>query len=74
MTTPPRQVPCPRCKRLSPYSPENPDRPFCSERCRMIDLGAWADEAYAIPVARHEDDAEDDIESDAGSPDDDLKH
>jgi endogenous inhibitor of DNA gyrase (YacG/DUF329 family) len=30
---------------------ENPNRPFCSERCRMIDLGAWANEAYRIPVS-----------------------
>jgi endogenous inhibitor of DNA gyrase (YacG/DUF329 family) len=29
----------------------NPARPFCSERCRMIDLGAWASEAYRVPVA-----------------------
>jgi len=34
-------------------------RPFCSERCRCIDLGAWAAEAYAIP-AKEEDSAEPD--------------
>jgi len=27
---------------------DNPDRPFCSERCRLIDLGAWADERYVV--------------------------
>jgi len=31
-----------------PYSPENKWRPFCSERCKMIDLGAWAAEDYRI--------------------------
>ena len=34
----------------SPYAPGNPWRPFCSERCRMIDLGNWATEAYRVPV------------------------
>jgi len=28
----------------------NPYRPFCSERCKMIDLGAWATESYRVPV------------------------
>jgi endogenous inhibitor of DNA gyrase (YacG/DUF329 family) len=32
------------------YSPENQWRPFCSERCRMIDLGRWGSESYAIPA------------------------
>jgi endogenous inhibitor of DNA gyrase (YacG/DUF329 family) len=34
----------------APYSPDNTWRPFCSERCRSIDLGAWATESYRIPV------------------------
>jgi endogenous inhibitor of DNA gyrase (YacG/DUF329 family) len=33
------------------FAPENPWRPFCSERCRIIDLGNWASEAYRVPVA-----------------------
>ena len=42
-------VKCPRCKK--PVSWEgNADRPFCSEKCRLIDLGQWADEAYRIPA------------------------
>lgn len=45
-----KRVPCPRCGVLSPYAPENPWRPFCTERCRMIDLGNWASEAYRVPV------------------------
>jgi endogenous inhibitor of DNA gyrase (YacG/DUF329 family) len=32
------------------FSPENKWRPFCSERCRMIDLGQWASESYRVPV------------------------
>ncbi|RME32697.1 MAG: DNA gyrase inhibitor YacG [Deltaproteobacteria bacterium] len=44
------KVRCPRCGTMAPYQ-GNPDRPFCSDRCRKIDLGAWADESYRIPVA-----------------------
>lgn len=52
MTPPtPKQVRCPQCGKLSPWSPDNPWRPFCSERCKQIDLGAWASEAYRVPVA-----------------------
>lgn len=42
-----RLVKCPRCKKLTPYE-ENPHRPFCSERCKTRDLGAWATEEYVI--------------------------
>ena len=45
-----KTVPCPRCGAQAPYSPDNRWRPFCSERCRVIDLGAWASEAYRVPV------------------------
>jgi uncharacterized protein len=40
---------CPACKKPSEYSPENKWRPFCSERCKLIDLGEWASEKHAIP-------------------------
>ena len=43
-----KQVACPRCGALKPYTPENPWRPFCSERCKMIDLGQWASEGYRV--------------------------
>ncbi|HCU24602.1 MAG TPA: DNA gyrase inhibitor YacG [Deltaproteobacteria bacterium] len=43
----PTQVSCPTCKKIINYQ-GNPHRPFCSERCRRIDLGAWAAEEYAI--------------------------
>jgi uncharacterized protein len=46
-----KTVACPRCGAQAPYSPDNAWRPFCSERCRSIDLGAWATESYRIPVA-----------------------
>ncbi|MDR2876130.1 MAG: DNA gyrase inhibitor YacG [Methylobacillus sp.] len=42
-------VTCPTCGAQSRYSPQNPHRPFCSERCKLIDLGAWANERYRVP-------------------------
>jgi hypothetical protein len=40
---------CPICKKQAALG--DPDFPFCSERCRLIDLGRWAAEEYRIPVA-----------------------
>ena len=48
------RVSCPTCKRESEWSTDNAFRPFCSERCRLLDLGAWASGDYIIstePVA-----------------------
>ena len=45
-----RLVPCPECGAMSEFSPSNAFRPFCSERCRLIDLGVWASEGYKIPA------------------------
>jgi endogenous inhibitor of DNA gyrase (YacG/DUF329 family) len=42
-------VPCPTCDRPVEWSEKSPWRPFCSERCKLIDLGAWAAEKHAIP-------------------------
>lgn len=44
-----RRVRCPACGGESLYAPSNPYRPFCSERCRQIDFGAWASERFALP-------------------------
>ena len=44
------KVRCPQCGGESQWSRENKYRPFCSERCKLIDLGAWASEAYRVPV------------------------
>jgi uncharacterized protein len=43
-------VNCPQCQLASVWSAANPYRPFCSERCKLIDFGAWANGDYAIPV------------------------
>jgi len=45
----PRLVRCPACGGESVYAPSNPYRPFCSERCKNMDLGAWASENFRVP-------------------------
>lgn len=41
-------VTCPVCKKKTPWK-NNSFRPFCSDRCRLIDLGKWASEEYRVP-------------------------
>ena len=56
-----RSVACPQCGKVIDWTAENRFRPFCSERCKLIDLGAWASEAYRAPVTedpREPDDSE----------------
>ena len=43
-----RKVRCPQCGEDALWAPENPWRPFCSERCKQIDLGCWASDSYRI--------------------------
>ena len=50
-----RILACPRCGKATAYTPANKWRPFCSERCKMTDLGAWASESYRIPAMPGED-------------------
>ena len=45
-----RYVACPRCGKQVEWDPDNAYRPFCSERCKLLDLGAWATEQYRVPV------------------------
>ncbi|MDX9718562.1 DNA gyrase inhibitor YacG [Thauera sp. WH-2] len=51
MTERVRTVNCPTCGKAVPWTPESRHRPFCSARCRQIDLGAWASEAYRVPTS-----------------------
>jgi hypothetical protein len=46
----PRAVACPHCGTAVAWTAASRWRPFCSERCKTIDLGAWASEAYRAPV------------------------
>ena len=49
-------VNCPQCGKIMAWEPTNPYRPFCSERCKLIDLGQWASEAYRIPEVEKKED------------------
>ncbi len=53
-----RVVACPQCGTQLPWE-GNPHRPFCSERCRLVDLGAWLDEKYTIPAPLDDESADD---------------
>lgn len=52
-------VKCPTCGTKVEWVSENKFRPFCSERCKKIDLGAWAEEKYVIPSNAPQDKMED---------------
>lgn len=58
-----KEIKCPQCGHLTFYSIDNPFRPFCSERCRLIDLGDWASEAYKISHTNNDQNQEDDEEA-----------
>ena len=53
---PVKQVVCPTCGGPSVYAPANPFRPFCSERCKNVDFGAWASEGFRLPADAPPDD------------------
>jgi endogenous inhibitor of DNA gyrase (YacG/DUF329 family) len=60
MTPKQRMVSCPQCGKGVVWERDNPYRPFCGERCKMIDLGGWASESYRVPVVENKDDPETD--------------
>jgi uncharacterized protein len=64
-----RKLACPRCGALSLYAPENKWRPFCSERCKMIDLGDWAAERFRVPVEEDDESPGDAQENSGQGPD-----
>lgn len=45
-----KSVKCPTCKKEVEWSALSKFRPFCSDRCRLIDLGEWASEKHTIPA------------------------
>jgi hypothetical protein len=57
-----RIVRCPQCSKSIVYDLSNENRPFCSERCKLIDIGAWADEDYRVPGKPAVEDWSDDSE------------
>lgn len=47
------RIECPICQKTIEDAPDDHGpRPFCSSRCKMVDLGNWLNDAYRIPVAR----------------------
>lgn len=50
-------ITCPLCKRITTWE-ENPWKPFCSERCKLIDLGKWASGEYRIEGTEETDEEE----------------
>lgn len=52
----PRIVSCPACDGDSVFGPANRYRPFCSLRCKSMDLGAWASESFRMPAETAPDD------------------
>lgn len=61
-----RTVTCPQCGKKFKYDKGNPWRPFCSERCRLIDLGSWLDGSRRIPTDEPAD--IDDMNENSGGP------
>ena len=53
-----KKIRCPSCKKEATWD-NNPFRPFCSERCRIMDLGKWASEGYRIAGEKKETQGED---------------
>lgn len=46
-----QELACPQCKKKVLWNEDFPHRPFCSQRCQLIDLGDWAEEKFKIPVS-----------------------
>jgi len=44
-----RLIICPSCQKEHHWQTSKPWSPFCSERCKLLDLGAWASEQHRIP-------------------------
>lgn len=59
---PSKTAACPQCRQPASLDPANRFRPFCSERCKMLDLGDWFGGRYSIPVV------EPDAVSEDGAP------
>jgi endogenous inhibitor of DNA gyrase (YacG/DUF329 family) len=64
-----RRVPCPTCKRPALFGPANAWRPFCSERCRSADLGAWASEQFRVAAPPSAEELDDESGLAARKPD-----
>ncbi len=59
----PTTIPCPTCNRPVEWTDASPWRPFCSERCKLIDLGAWASGQRSIPGEEIKEEGDQDSEA-----------
>lgn len=59
------RVPCPNCRTPVDWTVDTPWRPFCSERCRMVDLGAWLQESNTIPGVEIPEEGIDTVDTDS---------
>lgn len=57
-TSPLKTVRCPGCGGQSIYASSNAFRPFCCERCKNMDFGAWASESFKLPEQDSQNDPE----------------
>ena len=74
MNPPPlRKVPCPSCRQPALYGAANPWRPWCSEHCRSVDLGAWASERFCVPAQASSDQADEMASDSYQAPDEALR-
>ena len=55
--TKPMTIDCPTCGTAVQWDTTNAFRPFCSDRCKLIDLGAWASEGFRVPAEAPPEDA-----------------
>lgn len=63
-----QKLSCPTCGRLTPVSQAS-HLPFCSDRCRLVDLGRWLDEEHALPAANADDEDDAPTRAERTSPD-----
>jgi endogenous inhibitor of DNA gyrase (YacG/DUF329 family) len=63
-----KTVACPQCGAPVAWAATSKWRPFCSERCKLIDLGDWASERYRVPVEEAPDDDAPSGQDDHGPP------
>ena len=58
------RITCPICKTVLENAPDDPNaqaRPFCSARCKLVDLGNWLNDSYRIPTAERPEGSEDEF-------------
>ena len=63
-----RTVKCPQCNADVVWHAQSVYRPFCSARCKQMDLGAWASEQYRVPTTTTEDGSTDDLPGSTPDP------